>query len=67
MASFGEIGLTGELRTVPNVAQRLSEIRRLGFSQCVLPRRCCIGIKPPDGLTLLLADTLSQAIAIALR
>ena len=66
MASFGEIGLTGELRTVPNVLQRLSEIRRLGFSRCVLPKRCCIGIKPPEGLTLLAADTLSQAIRMAL-
>ncbi len=66
MASFGEIGLTGELRTVPNTAQRLSEIRRLGFSQCVLPKRCCIGIRPPEGLTLLAADTLSRAIEIAL-
>ncbi len=66
MASFGEIGLTGELRTVSNVAQRLSEIRRLGFSQCVLPRRCCIGIKPPEGLTLLAAENLSDAIRISL-
>lgn len=66
MAAFGEIGLTGELRTVSNVLQRLTEIRRLGFSQCVLPRRCCIGIKPPEGLTLLSAETLSDAIRLSL-
>ncbi len=67
MAAFGEIGLTGELRTVSGIVQRLSEVRRLGFSSCILPRRCCIGIKPPEGLTLVAADTLREAINLALQ
>lgn len=35
--SFGEIGLTGELRSVNNAAQRISEAYRLGFHTCIIP------------------------------
>lgn len=35
--SFGEIGLTGELRAVSNAAQRISEAYRLGFHTCIVP------------------------------
>ena len=35
--SFGEIGLTGELRAVSNAAQRINEAYRLGFHTCVMP------------------------------
>ena len=35
--SFGEVGLTGELRAVSNAAQRINEAYRLGFHTCVMP------------------------------
>lgn len=35
--SFGEIGLTGELRAVANATHRISEAYRLGFHTCVMP------------------------------
>lgn len=35
--SFGEIGLTGELRAVSGAGQRISEAYRLGFHTCVMP------------------------------
>lgn len=35
--SFGEIGLTGELRAVSNAAQRINEASRLGFHTCIMP------------------------------
>jgi len=66
MAAFGEVGLTGELRTVSGVLQRLTEIRRLGFTECVVPKRSCIGLKPPAGLTLLAANNVAQAIELAI-
>ncbi len=37
MAFFGEIGLTGELRTVTQAARRLAEIEKMGFKRCMLP------------------------------
>jgi DNA repair protein RadA/Sms len=39
LAAIGEVGLTGELRTVNGLNQRLSEVRRLGFSKCMIPAR----------------------------
>lgn len=36
---FGEVGLSGEVRSVPNVAKRLLELKKLGFSGCLLPEK----------------------------
>lgn len=35
--AFGEVGLAGELRRVPNIRQRLCEAARLGFTHAVIP------------------------------
>lgn len=40
LAVFGEVGLSGELRSVSGAAQRVSELARLGFKKCILPRAC---------------------------
>jgi DNA repair protein RadA/Sms len=37
VAAIGEIGLSGEIRSVSALNQRLSEISRLGFKRCVVP------------------------------
>ncbi len=34
---FGEVGLSGEIRSVPYVEQRLRETEKLGFTRCILP------------------------------
>ncbi|HBN82133.1 MAG TPA: DNA repair protein RadA, partial [Ruminococcaceae bacterium] len=34
---FGEIGLTGELRSVSHINARISEAQHLGFQKCILP------------------------------
>lgn len=39
LAAIGEIGLTGELRTVNSLGQRLSEVQRLGFTKCMVPAK----------------------------
>lgn len=46
--AFGEIGLTGELRTVTNAQARISEAQRLGFEKCLLPAAALKGIKKAD-------------------
>ena len=40
MVIFGEIGLSGEIRSVPRIADRVREAQRLGFKQCVVPKAC---------------------------
>ena len=36
---FGEVGLSGEVRSIPNVSKRLLELKKLGFSGCLLPEK----------------------------
>ena len=38
IAAIGEVGLTGELRSVNHLEQRLAEVSRLGFKRCVIPK-----------------------------
>ncbi len=38
IVAFGEVGLTGEIRTVNHIQQRITEAARLGFSRCILPK-----------------------------
>ncbi|HIZ55512.1 MAG TPA: DNA repair protein RadA [Firmicutes bacterium] len=44
MIAFGEIGLTGEIRSVSHALSRLKEAERLGFTRCILPKQSLEGI-----------------------
>ena len=37
LVAIGEVGLTGELRPVSHISARLAEIKRLGFTACLMP------------------------------
>ncbi len=39
MFVFGEVGLTGEVRSVKNANQRIKEAKKLGFRTCILPKK----------------------------
>ncbi len=65
LAAVGEVGLTGEIRAVGQLSQRLAEIRRLGFTQCIIPRSGTKDVSVPDGLELLRAKNVREAIAVA--
>lgn len=62
MAAVGEVGLTGEIRSVQGLEQRLAEIARLGFRSCVVPAHIRGEYKSPEGLELLRVKTLREAI-----
>lgn len=66
LAAIGEVGLTGEIRSVTNLEQRLNEIRRLGFEKCIIPRRGTEKLKAPEGLEILRVKNIREAIEIAL-
>ncbi len=59
LAACAEIGLSGELRRVTTMEQRLHETFRLGFTECVVPRSCPEG---PTGLRLLRCSTVNDAV-----
>lgn len=64
LAAIGEVGLTGELRSVNTVNQRLSEVRRLGFTKCLVPSRSSGKLLAPDGLDLIRVGNIREAIAV---
>jgi DNA repair protein RadA/Sms len=61
LAAIGEIGLSGELRPVPQIDRRLAEAARLGFSRCIIPAGASAVI-PPKGVILIEAATIKEAI-----
>ena len=66
MTAIGEVGLSGEIRSVRQLELRLTEIHRLGFTHCIIPRSGTDALRAPEGLQLLRARNLSEAIAVAL-
>ncbi|MFK7804020.1 MAG: DNA repair protein RadA [Anaerolineae bacterium] len=67
MAFLGEIGLSGELRTVSQPEIRLREASKLGFKRCVVP--VAVGRQKPDypkGLKVIECRTLKDALAAGL-
>lgn len=64
LAAVGEVGLTGEIRATGQLSQRLSEIRRLGFTQCVIPRSGSEELSAPNGLELLRVRNIREALAV---
>ena len=61
-AAIGEVGLTGEIRSVSAMSQRLTEVARLGFTKCVIPARTKGDLKAPDGLELIAVRNVREAI-----
>lgn len=62
VAAIGEVGLTGELRAVSHLSQRLSEVHRLGFRSCLIPRQGTANLEPPPGLEILRVRNIREAI-----
>ncbi len=63
---IGEVGLSGELRTVSQAARRLIESARLGFKRALVPQALANMKEKPEGIALVGARTLAQAIEVAL-
>ena len=60
--AIGEVGLTGEVRSVNALSQRLSEVARLGFKKCVIPAHIRGEVKAPEGLKLIPVRNIREAI-----
>jgi DNA repair protein RadA/Sms len=60
--ALGEVGLAGEVRTVPRLAQRLGEAVRLGFTRAIVPAGG-EAVKAPAGMTLVPVGHVREALA----
>ncbi len=66
MAAIGEVGLTGEIRSVSHINQRLAEVARLGMKCCIIPKSAPEKLVIPDGLQVYCVSNLKEAIEKAL-
>ena len=65
LVAIGEVGLSGELRSVSQMERRLAEAERLGFARCLLPQAALRRGAPTSGMQLLPAAGLREAIRLA--
>lgn len=67
LAVVGEVGLSGELRSVRQLERRMGEASKLGFERILVPATLGRGMaRPPENIQVLRASTLGEAIEIAL-
>jgi DNA repair protein RadA/Sms len=66
LAVMGEIGLSGELRSISQPTKRLNEAARLGFTRCLLPRSVRLSRDRPPGVEVVRAGSLREALDVAL-
>ena len=64
LVAMGELGLSGELRAVPQPERRINEAAKLGFKRCILPptKR----LKAPSSIELISAASVREALRMAL-
>ena len=64
LIAIGEVGLGGEVRSVPNLEQRLREAERIGFELAVIPKHSLPHLNAADypGMKLVGVAYISDAI-----
>jgi len=70
LVAFGELGLAGEVRTVPGADRRLAEARRAGFTRALVPASTlgvatAAAVAAPAGMEVHGVRTLAEALAVA--
>lgn len=62
---IGEIGLTGEIRRVTRIEQRLNEAAKLGFKKVYAPKNSIVGIDIPEQIQVIGVTTLTECLKLA--
>ena len=66
LAAIGEVGLTGEIRSVSHMSQRLQEVARLGFKKVIIPKYGSEKLEIPKELEVYRVRNLREAIEVAM-
>jgi len=61
---FGEVGLTGEIRSVSHAQNRLIESSKMGFKKCVLPKGNMDGLEIPKGVKVYGIESVEEAFSV---
>ena len=59
---MGEVGLTGEIRRISRIEERIKEVKKLGFTRAIVPKKNLGGWSVPAGIDIIGADTVKEAI-----
>ena len=65
LAAMGEVGLTGEIRSINHIEQRLGEISRLGFKKCIVPKQR--GLTARTDLELIPVQNIAEAMRVLMQ
>ncbi len=62
MIALGEVGLTGEVRGVSHLESRISEIEKMGFTRCIVPKTSLKQMTKKNGIELIGISKLAEVI-----
>ncbi|SEB18746.1 DNA repair protein RadA/Sms [Thalassobacillus cyri] len=62
----GEVGLTGEIRRVARIEQRIQEAAKLGFKRVIIPQKNLDGWTPPANINVIGVNTVQEALNVTL-
>ena len=60
--TFGEVGLTGEVRAIGHVETRIAEAKKMGFARCLVPQSNLKRMTKVKEIELIGVKTISEAI-----
>ncbi|MFH1032739.1 MAG: DNA repair protein RadA [Chloroflexota bacterium] len=66
LIAVGEIGLSGELRAVPQLDRRVNEAARLGFKRCLVPKTGAVISPIPKGIEIIPVSSLREAVGVGI-
>jgi DNA repair protein RadA/Sms len=66
LVAIGEVGLTGEIRSVSQMNQRLQEVARLGFKKVIIPKYGSEKLEVPCNLEVYRVRNIREAIEVSL-
>lgn len=62
MVVLGEVGLTGEIRAVSHIQQRINEAARMGIAKAVIPKANLARVDRPEGLTVIGLEHIDELV-----
>jgi DNA repair protein RadA/Sms len=63
---LGEVGLSGEIRSITDMEKRIQEARKIGFRRCLLPKNNLDLVKSKENIELIGLEYIKEAITTAL-
>jgi DNA repair protein RadA/Sms len=59
---LGEVGLTGEVRAIGQIDNRIAEISKMGFTRCLVPRSNVKRVPKKEGIGIIGVKTVEEAV-----